>query len=264
MIIESTQNQHVKRLRALATRKGRRTHRQFLVEGVRALEEAAGGDLSLETIAICPELVESDRAEELARELSQTGAEILRMAEEPFRSFSQVQSPEGIAAAVGIPDTRLEDLPEEATLIVAAVDLRDPGNMGSLVRTADAAGADALVAAGTCVDVFDPKVVRASAGSVFHLPIVNDAPPMGLILWARESGVRTIAAHLENAKPHTGIRYPKQAMVLVGNEANGLREEIAKNADHRAYIPMPGRAESLNVTVAAGILIWEILRQRHT
>lgn len=262
MIIQSPQNQHIKRLRALATLKGRRTHRQFLVEGVRALEEAVGGDLALATVAICPDLIDGDRAEQLARELSQMDVEALQIGEEAFRSFSQVQSPEGLAAAVSIPGLRLEQLPADADLIVAAVDLRDPGNMGSLVRAADAAGAQALVAAGTCVDVFDPKVVRATAGSVFHLPIVNNAPPMGLIDWARNAGVRTVAAHLENARPHTAIRYPKRTMVIVGNEAHGLPEEIARNADQRAYIPMPGRAESLNVTVAAGILIWEILRQR--
>jgi TrmH family RNA methyltransferase len=264
LIIESSQNQHVKRLRSLATRKGRRTHRQFLVEGVRGLEEAVGGRLPLETVALCPDLIDSERARELADELTASDAQVLQIAEDAFGSFSQVQSPEGLAAAVSMPGTRLEDLPGDLDLVVAAVDLRDPGNMGSLIRAADAAGAQALVAAGTCVDIFDPKVVRATAGSVFHLPIVNDAPPMGLIKWARGSGVRTVAGCLENARPHTGIRYPKRTMVMVGNEANGLREDVAKNADLHAYIPMPGRAESLNVTVAAGILIWEILRQRRT
>jgi len=262
LIIQSTGNQHVKRLRALATRKGRRTHRQFLVEGVRALEEAVGGRLEPATVAICPELIDSDRARELADDLARSGAQMLEIAEEPFRSFSQVQAPEGVAAAVAIPDTTLDDLPADAALLVAAVDLRDPGNMGALVRTADAAGAGALIAAGTCVDLFDPKVVRATAGSIFHMPVVNDAAPMDLIRWARRAGVRTVAGCLDNAKPHTRVRYPKQALVMVGNEANGLREDVAKNADIRAYIDMPGRAESLNATVAAGILIWEILRQR--
>ncbi|MBD3291543.1 MAG: hypothetical protein GF393_01355 [Armatimonadia bacterium] len=262
MIIESTQNQHVKRLRALASRKGRRTHRQFLVEGVRGLEEAVGGRLRLETVALCPDLIEGERAEQLAQQLSSLGADVLQIAEEPFRSFSQVQSPEGLAAAIAIPEAGLEDLPGDAHLIVAAVDLRDPGNMGSLVRTADAAGAQALVAAGTCVDLFDPKVVRATAGSVFHIPVVNDAAPLALIDWARSAGMRTVAGCLENAKPHTTTRFPKRTLVMVGNEANGLREDVAKRADMRAFIPMPGRAESLNATVAAGILIWEILRQR--
>ncbi len=262
MIIQSTSNQRVKRLRSLATRKGRRTHRQFLVEGVRALEEAVGGRLAVATVAICPELIDSDRAQEVADDLGQSCREVLQIAREPFESFSQVQSPEGIAAAVAIPDATLEDLPADAELMVAAVDLRDPGNMGSLLRTADAAGAQALVAAGTCVDLFDPKVVRATAGSIFHLPVVNNAAPMDLIKWARKAGVRTVAGCLGNAKQHTRIRYPKQTLVMVGNEANGLREDVAKNADLRAYIDMPGRAESLNVTVAAGILIWEILRQR--
>lgn len=262
MVIESTQNQHVKRLRSLATRKGRRTHRQFLVEGVRALEEAIGGGMHLATVAWCPELVTGERAEELARELSDRGETVLRMAEGAFRAFSQVQSPEGLAAAVSIPDTRLEDLPGDADLVVAAVDLRDPGNMGALLRTADAAGAQGLIAAGTCVDVYDPKVVRATAGSIFHLPAVTGVEGGEMIRWARREGIRTVAGCLEDARPHTRIRYPQRALVMVGNEANGLREDVARQANLRAYIPMPGRAESLNVTVAAGILIWEILRQR--
>ncbi len=262
MIIESTHNQHVKRLRALASRKGRRTHRQFLVEGVRALEEAVEGRLRLNTVALCPDLLSGERADQLAAELAATGAQVLQIAEEPFRSLSQVQSPEGVAAAVEIPDTSLEDLPADADLIVAAVDLRDPGNMGSLLRAADAAGAQGMVAAGSCVDLYDPKVVRATAGSIFHLPVVTGVSPNAVEEWARRSEIATVAACLENAKPHSRIRYPLRTVVMVGNEANGLREDVARKADLRAYIPMPGRAESLNVTVAAGILIWEILRQR--
>jgi TrmH family RNA methyltransferase len=262
VLIESAQNQHVKRLRSLATRKGRRAHEQFLVEGVRALEEAVGGRLKLETLAICPALIGAERAQQLVGELAESGAEVLEMAEEPFRSFSQVQAPEGVAAAVAMPATRLEDLPPDLDLAIAAVDLRDPGNMGSLLRTADAAGAGAVIAAGNCVDVFDPKVVRATAGSIFHLHVVNGAAPGEVFDWARASGVQTIAGTLERARPHTRIRYPKRVLVFVGNEANGLPEAVAKHADLRACIPMPGRAESLNVTVAAGILIWEILRQR--
>lgn len=262
MIIQSTQNQHVKRLRSLATRKGRRRHGQFLVEGVRALEEAVNGRLELATVAVCAELFSGDRAEKLARRLDGTGAEVLQIAEEPFRSFSRVDSPEGVAAAVTIPGTSLEDLPGEATLVVAAVDLRDPGNMGALLRTADAAGADALIAAGTCVDVYDPKVVRATAGSVFHLPVVANAAIEEMLRRARERSLRTVATCLEDARPHTEIDYPARALVMVGNEANGLREDVARKANLRAYIAMPGRAESLNVTVAAGIVLWEILRQR--
>ena len=262
MRIESPQNQQVKRLRSLATRKGRRVARRFLVEGVRALEEAASGHLPLETVALCPELYSGDRAAELAAELRGREIPILELSEEAFRSFSQVQAPEGIAAEVGIPETQLSDLPADANLVVAAVDVRDPGNMGSLVRTADAAGAQAVIAAGSCVDLSDPKVVRATAGSLFHLQVVNGASPEDTIAWARQAGMRSVAATLKSAKPHTQTRFAKRMLVMVGNEANGLRDDVAKQADIRAFIPMPGRAESLNVTVAAGILIWEILRQR--
>lgn len=262
MLIESVRNQHVKRLRSLATKKGRRTHRQFLVEGVRGLEETTGGRLRAETVVTCPQLLVGERAGELAEQLAASGAESLQMSEQAFRAFSQVQSPEGVAAAIRIPDEGLESLPQDAKLFVAAVDLRDPGNMGALLRTADAAGAGAVIAAGSCVDIYDPKVVRATAGSIFHLPVVTDLPAEQILVWARDRGISTVAACLEDARPYTQIRYRSRTLVMVGNEANGLRPEVARRADLRAAIPMPGRAESLNVTVAAGILIWEILRQR--
>lgn len=261
MLIESPQNRHIKRLRSLSTRKGRRAHAQFLIEGVRALEEALGGTLEVVTVAICPELLAGERACELANELRGRGMPVLECTERAFRAFSQVQAPEGIAAAVAIPATKLDDLPE-SDLLVAAVEVRDPGNLGALVRTADAAGAGAFVAAGHCADSYDPKVVRATAGSIFHLPLVVDVSADDLLSWAAARGVHTVAAGLEDALPHTAIRYPLRTLVLVGNEANGLPAEIAARADVRARIVMPGRAESLNVAVAAGILLWEILRQR--
>ncbi len=262
MIIQSIHNRHVKRLRSLATRKGRRTHGLFLVEGVRALEEAREGDLAPATVALCPELVTGGRPTELAAELAAGGAEVLHMAEPAFRALSQVQAPEGVAAAVTIPDGRLEDLAADAHLLVAAVDVRDPGNLGALLRTADAAAAAGFIAAGSCVDLYDPKVVRATAGSIFHLPAVNDVSVEDMLAWACGRAVKTVAACLEGALPHTAIRYPARTLVLVGNEANGLPAEVASRADLRASIEMPGRAESLNVAVAAGVLIWEILRQR--
>jgi len=262
LIIESTQNQHVKRLRSLATRKGRREHGQFLVEGVRALEAALAGGVELATVAHCPELIASGRAAELVEKLAASGVQVLGMAEAPFRAFSQVQAPEGLAAAVTIPATGLDDLPADADLLLAAVDVRDPGNMGALLRTADAAGAQGFIAAGACVDLYDPKVVRATAGSIFHVPAVNGVSVADLLAWTGAQGIRLIAACLDDALPHTAIRYPRRTLVMVGNEANGLPAEVAGEADVRAYIAMPGRAESLNVAVAAGVLIWEILRQR--
>ncbi|MGD9495489.1 MAG: TrmH family RNA methyltransferase [Armatimonadota bacterium] len=261
-MIQSTHNQHVRRLRSLATRKGRRTHGQFLVEGVRALEEARAGGLELATVAWCPQLASSARARELAGELAAAGARVLEMSERAFRAFTQVQAPEGLAAAVTIPDTSLADIPVHADLLVAAVDVRDPGNLGALLRTADAAGAQAFIAAGSCADLYDPKVVRATAGSIFHLMAVSDTTVEKMLDWARASGVSSVAATVEGARPHTAIRYPARALVMVGNEANGLPTEVAREADLRACIAMPGRAESLNVAVAAGILLWEILRQR--
>lgn len=260
MIIESTQNQYVKRLRALATTRGRREHGEFLVEGVRALEAALDAGAPISYVAHCAELG-GERARMLAERLG--GSHRMMAVSEPvFRSLSQVQAPEGLAAAVLIPAVTLDDLPAEADLLPAAVELRDPGNMGTLVRLADAVGAQGFIAAGSCVDLYEPKVVRATAGSVFHLPLVQDVTPDEMLAWASRRGIATIATTLAGGEPWASISYPPRVLLLAGGEAHGLDEELAARAEIRACIPMPGRAESLNVAVAAGIVAYEILRQR--
>jgi len=262
VIIESAQNQYVKRLRSLASRKGRRQWGEFLVEGVRTLEEALSCAAPLSYVAHCAELAESERARELAERLREAGARMLEVTESVFRSFSQVQAPEGLAAAAVIPATVMDDLPAGADLLLAAVDVRDPGNMGALVRLADAAGAQGCIAAGTCVDLYEPKVVRATAGSIFHLPLVQDVAADDLIAWAARREITTVATTLEGAEPYTAVSYPPRTLLMVGNEAHGLSAEVARRADLKVYVPMPGLAESLNVAVAAGIVAYEIIRQR--
>jgi len=262
LLIESTHNQYVKRLRALATRKGRREHGEFLVEGVRSLEEAAGAGAEISYLAHCPELADAPRARELAEYFGGAGDRVMEVTEQVFRSFTQVQSPEGLAAAVAIPATSLTDLGADAGLWLAAMDVRDPGNLGTLVRTADAVGADGLIAAGTCADLYEPKVVRASVGSVFHLPLVQSVAPKALLEWAAKGEVATVATTLEDATRYTDIEYPERVLLMFGGEARGLDADVVAEADFRVSIPMPGRADSLNVGVASGILAWEVLRQR--
>ncbi len=262
MLIESTQNQYVKRLRALATRKGRREYGEFLVEGVRSLEEAAEAGAEIVYVAHCPELADARRARELAVYFDAAGDRVMEVSEQVFRSITQVQSPEGLAASVAIPATGLADMGDDAGLWLAAVDVRDPGNLGTLIRTADAMGADGLIAAGTCADMYEPKVVRASAGSVFHVPLVQSVAPRTLLEWAAGAEVTTVAATLVDATGYTDIEYPERVLLMLGSEAHGLDEDLVAGADLRACIPMPGRAESLNVGVAAGVLAWEVLRQR--
>jgi len=261
-VIDSPQNEHVKRLRSLATKKGRAQHQQFLVEGVRALEEALDGRAEIRLVAYCADLVTAERARAITERLGRSGAETLEMTERAFRAFSQVEAAEGVAAAVAIPDSGLSDLPSVARLVVAAVEVRDPGNMGALLRTADAAGAEAFIAAGSCVQLYEPKVVRATAGSIFHLTPVEDVTVEAMLAWARDTGITTVAGCLEDARPYAEVQYPARTLVIMGSEAHGLSHHVATRADLKVQIPMPGRAESLNVAVAAGILIFEILRQR--
>ena len=262
MIIESPQNQYVKRLRALAAAKGRREHGEFLVEGVRALEDIVDAGADISYAACCADLATTKRAEALVQRLGAGDYRLMQVSERVFRSFSQVQAPEGVAAAVRIPGATLDDLPVDHGPLLTAVDVRDPGNMGTLVRLADAVGAGGFIAAGTSVDLYEPKVVRASAGSIVHLPLVQDVAVSDVLDWAAQRDVAAVAATLEGGEPWARIVYPPRVMLLVGSEAQGLDAESAARADMRVHIPMPGRAESLNVGVAAGIVLYEILRQR--
>ena len=184
------------------------------------------------------------------------------VADDVFETMSDTKTPQGIIAVAGRYHWIKEDLMSQDPLIVALETLQDPGNLGTIFRSAEAAGATGILMDAATCDVYNPKVIRATMGSVFRLPFVI-ADDLGQALSEyRQQGIAVYAAHLKGSVPYTKPSYKEGSILLIGNEGNGLSDEIAEIADERIRIPMKGKAESLNASVAASVLLFEAMRQR--
>lgn len=248
MLIESVQNPKVKRLRALQGRKGRRESGEFLLEGPKVVAAAAEAGLRI-TLALVREGEEGLFA--LAPEAAETHTAPARVIE----AVSTAKTPQGIVAAARLPEPRPPERPEG--LWLALDEVMDPGNVGTLIRTADAAGAAGVLLSENTADPFSPKVVRSTAGSLFHLPLIRGGMA-DLVAAFREAGYTAAAGDLRGEDFYAAPPFPARTLLVVGNEARGPREEILALCDRRVKLPMAGRAESLNVAVAGGILLYGV------
>jgi RNA methyltransferase, TrmH family len=257
----TTTSARVKEARKLSRRSVRTERRLFLADGPKAVEGA------LERGVVVEVFVTSAAAEQYAALV----AAAPRTSYVDVRALSVLSdsvTPAGIVAVCSFldvtPGEALAGPSRSAGLVTIAAEVRDPGNAGTLVRTSDAFGADAVVLAGRSVDLYNPKTVRASVGSVFHLPVVVEPDPSAAVAAARDAGLVVLAADgdgglsLDDA---TDLLAGPLAW-LFGNEAWGLPGELARQADHRVRIPIPGRAESLNLSTAAAICLHETARVR--
>lgn len=257
--IDSPQNPQVKLFAALATPKGRREQKLFPVEGLNAVGSLIEAGWTPEIGYVCPELLGD---ETLAARLQAAARLCLELSPRAFKALSDTVSPQGIAAAARLPRTVLADLPEGPGVFLALHELRDPGNMGTMIRSADAAAAAGVIAVDDCVDFFAPKVVRASTGSLFHVPLAT-CTREEFLAWAQATGTALVATDAEVPGSLSEMIFPQRTALVLGNEAHGLPEALLTASDIQVRIPMPGRAESLNAAVAAGILLYEYIRQRY-
>lgn len=264
--ITSLRNPRVKYIRALRLRKYRQREGRFLIEGIRIVAEAQENRAPIETLLYAPELLVSERAEALVA--ATDPASRLALSGDVFRSLSDRDEPQGIAAVVQIEDRTLDILPHhEDMLVVVACQLRDPGNLGSILRTCDAAGATGLVILEPSVDIYDPQAIRATMGSLFAVPVVRLADTAALDRWYEEKRragmpLLVVASSAHGREHHYYVDYRQPVVLLVGSERYGLPESLRDGADASVRLPMAGRATSLNVSAAAAALIYEIVRQR--
>ncbi|MGI6262594.1 MAG: TrmH family RNA methyltransferase [Succiniclasticum sp.] len=261
--ITSVNNPQVKAAACLKTKKHRAEAGAFLAEGLRSVREAiAYGQVR----SLFVTDTEADRLGEwLDKALSQ-GASLYRVDDKVMAKLSDTKTPQGVVAVVSLPSPSLETLapgPEEADAPVVILDrVQDPGNLGTIIRTADAAGVRALLLLEGCADAYAPKVVRASMGSLFHVPVLSDLAPEDVLSWCSRQGYRTVATCLDGARDLYRTTLPGRLAFLLGNEANGVAPALQQAADERVYIPMAGKAESMNVAMAAGVLLFEAFRRR--
>jgi TrmH family RNA methyltransferase len=247
-------------------RKYRRREGLFLIEGIRIVEEAIRAGAFLETLVYAPELMVSERAHTLLDEAD--ASHRLAVSGDVLRSLSTREQPQGIVAAVRLEPNSLADIQiSEDLFVVVACQLRDPGNLGAIVRTADAAGASGVVVIEPSVDLTDPQAVRATMGSLFSLPIVPLASAQPLAAWcgelrSTEFAPLVVASSAHGEALHYDVDYCRPVVLLLGSERYGLPPELRESADLTVRLPMAGRATSLNVSAAAAALVYEIVRQR--
>lgn len=260
-MISSTRNPAVKLARSLYHKKYRKLHGKFLVEGIRLVKEAVDTGAPVEIIFHCPDRLKSELALRTIEEARRRGVKCLQVSERVIGSICMKENPQGIAAVVGKVDRSLDELKVEGgSLILWAHGIGDPGNLGTMIRTADAFGVDWFILSGGSADPFDPKSVRASMGSIFSVPVIIEPDPMRIASRLRGEGVKLIATSPSGGKPCFQADYEPPLALMVGSEGEGLPEELMGLADERIRIPMVGRADSLNVAVAAGIALYEIVR----
>ncbi len=264
--ITSSRNPRVKFLRSLRLQKYRQREGRFLIEGIRIVEEAWTCGAPVETLVYAPDLLVSERAQALVERAEP--AQRLCLSGDVFRTLSDRDNPQGIAAVVRIEERSLADIPPaDDLLIIVAYQLRDPGNLGTIIRTADGAGATGVVIVEPAVDLYDPQTVRASMGSLFALPIVRLADGAALSRWYQElraAGLPllVVASSAHGRQAHFEVDYNRPLALLVGSERHGLPSPVREEADVLVRLPMAGRATSLNVAAATTALVYEVIRQR--
>ncbi len=258
-MITSNQNPKVKRVRELlAKRSERDASAAFVVEGVRLVEEALVSLWPVELVLYCGQL--SLRGQKILTNLANAGADIEEIASHVMDSLTDTETSQGILAVIR---RREIAFPDEGDFFVIADAIRDPGNLGTLIRTCAAAGVNGLILTPGSVDPFAPKVIRAGMGAQFRLPIhTADWHDIATDLHSRPKPVRILLSDVEGGRTawQSDLRSP--LALVIGSEAEGVSAAARQAADDRIHIPMPGKSESLNAAIAAGILIFEVVRQR--
>lgn len=259
-MISSTANARVKNITALQKKgKERRNQGLFVIEGRKLFEEI---------LRDAPEAIhevyvtEAYLTQQEQRRLPETIPYEL-VTEQVMKAMAETMEPQGILATVRIPRYDKKTLLEKKEAVwIALEDLRDPGNLGTVLRTAEAAGVTGVLLSDSSVDIYNPKVVRSTMGAIFRVPHFYLSDFLGELDLMRQAGATLYAAHLQGTQDYDEPEYDGCAVILIGNEANGLSEEAAAKANCLVKIPMEGKAESLNAAVAASLFMYEAYRKR--
>lgn len=252
--IESLKNPQVKNWKKLHTSKGRDKSGQYIVEGEHLVEEVLSSQEKVLYLLISNRYLQSPLLNQIKK-----GTDVVYLSSEIVAVLSQTQSPQGIFAVIERKERSFMEKLDGNILLIDGV--QDPGNLGTMIRTADAAGYQAVILGEGTVDLLNDKVIRSSQGSLWHLPIIKG----NLNEWIprlQASNYQVLATSLnQEAIPYDQIRSSQKTAIIVGNEGRGVHSTWIQMADKSVYIPMPGKAESLNVAVATGILLFQFMKK---
>jgi TrmH family RNA methyltransferase len=263
MLISSRSNPTIKQIRSLRERKERERSGQFFVEGIRLVIEAAQQGADIQTLVIAPDLLKSDVARQAVEEQRRKGTQVLEVTPDVFETLSQKEGPQGMGAVVRERALTLEDLSPAGPFWVALDEPQDPGNIGTILRTADATGAAGVILLDHSADPYDPSALRASMGAIFTMPLVK-ARFSELAAWKRAHGYMLVGTSDRGAVEYRQADYQFPLVLLMGSEREGLAAEQMAACDRMVRIPMAGRNDSLNLAVATGVMLYELYARQHS
>lgn len=260
--IESRSNTKIKAIRKLRNRNERDRAGVFFVEGIRQVSEAAQSGGAIAELIVASDLLRSEFALDLVERQQRSGMPVLQVSAEVFASISDRDHPQGLAALARQRWGKLEDVDVRPDSLWVALDsVADPGNLGTILRTADAVGASGLILLGHSTDPYDSSAVRASMGSVFTQPMLR-VKAGDLASWSRRNGVKLVGTSPTAETDYQAADYSRPVVLLMGSERHGLPEELQQACDWLVRLPMAGKVDSLNLAVATGVMLYEIFNQR--
>lgn len=261
MIITSFANQKVKFVRKLEQKKYRQESGLFFIEGLRTVGEAVQTGAPIDAFVVAPELLVSEFGRSLLENPADNQIERIEVSAEIYKKIAHKEGPQGIGAIVHQDWQSLETLPVKTNDLWIALDaVSDPGNLGTIMRTADAVGSRGIILIGHATDPYDPSAVKASMGAVFSLDLVrSDWPDFNT--WQTSHQMMMVGTSDSAQKDYQAIRYQRPLVLLMGSERHGLSTEMEEACSKMARIPMEGRSDSLNLAVATAVMLYEIYNQ---
>lgn len=261
-IIRSLQNPRIKDAIRLRDRRGRQRQARIIVDGWRETCRALAGNVEPLELFVCDALLDAQQRQQLAAHAATRGVEPTPVTEEVFDKLAFGDRAEGVVLVAALPQTSLAQLPVAAQSIIGVIErVEKPGNVGAIVRTADAAGVTAVVVADGGTDLFNPNAIRASLGAVFHLPVAA-ADAAEVRRWLESQGIAIFAARVDAAVAYDSVAYASPCAIVLGSEAQGLSDVWQGPGIQAVALPMMGVVDSLNVSATAAVLFYEALRQR--
>lgn len=264
--ITSLQNPKLKQAQKLSDRRERNETGLFLIEGYRELKRASLAKIQIQTVFMCPSLFLGSNEMALIAQMRSLGAQIFSCSDAVFKKLSYRDRPDGLVAVAHQMQLTLDHLKnpasqEKAPFFVIAEAIEKPGNLGTILRSADAAGVDAVIVCDRCTDIYNPNVVRASVGTLFTLPVI-EASSAEVLAWLKKHQIKVAAATPSAKQEFTQVSFKEGVAIAVGTEQLGLSQLWMDAADIQVRIPMHGVADSLNVATATTLLLYEVVRQR--
>lgn len=259
--IISKNNSIIKEIRSLSKKKYRWNNKLYIIEGIKLLEEALDNKENLRQILFSKTLLDTSNGEDLFNRL-ENHKRLIQVEDSIFKTLSDTENPQGVLAVVEFKDHDYKDLFNKEDIHLFYLDsVMDPGNLGTIIRSADAFKIHGIIMGEGSVDPYNPKVVRAAMGSLFRVPLYFDSQYYDILKDLKTHKFKIHTTYLKGSKPNYSIDYNGNYVIVIGNESTGVSHKIVNISDTLIKIPIPGRAESLNAGVASSILMYEVAKQ---